>query len=163
MQIIEMKDKHWPAVSQIYLEGISTGNATFEQTCPSWENWDSEHRKDCRLVAYQSEEVVAWAALSNVSGRCIYSGVCEVSVYVRKQHQKMGIGRELLNSLIKESEEHEVWTLQAGIFPENIGSIKLHKKLGFSEVGIRRKIGKMNGVWRDVILLERRSEITGID
>lgn len=157
--IQKMTSDHWPVVSEIYIEGISTGNATFEQNCPDWKEWDENHRKDCRIVAIEKEKVVGWAALSNVSGRCIYSGVCEVSVYVSESSRGKGIGKILLKQLISESEKAGIWTLQAGIFPENKSSINLHKKLVFREVGIREKIGKMNGVWRDVILLEKRSLI----
>lgn len=155
-----MDKKHWPAVAEIYKEGIATGNATFEQTCPSWEEWDSDHKKECRFVMFEEDELLGWAALSNVSGRCIYAGVCEVSVYVAARSRGRGIGKNLLNALIAESEKQGIWTLQSGIFPENKASIQLHKNLGFREVGFREKIGKMNGIWRDVVLLEKRSDLT---
>ena len=157
IHINNLEPGHWPEISKIYEEGIKTGNATFEQSCPAWEEWDNDHRKDCRFVAIEENVVVGWAALSNVSGRCVYAGVAEVSVYISENFRGKGIGKLLLEKLVQESEQARIWTLQAGIFPENTASIQLHKKCGFREVGIREKIGKMNGVWRNVVLLERRS------
>jgi phosphinothricin acetyltransferase len=155
--IQNLKKRHWPVVRRIYQEGIDTGNATFQQVSPAWEEWDTGHDKNCRLVALVKDEVVGWAALSPVSQRCVYAGVCEVSVYVANEARGKGVGKLLLQKLIEESEEKGIWTLQAGIFPENTGSLLLHKKLGFREIGFREKIGQMNGVWRDVLLLEKRS------
>jgi L-amino acid N-acyltransferase YncA len=152
----------WPAVRAIYLEGIATGHATFETEAPSWEKWDASHRPDCRLVARAGGAVLGWAALGPVSGRCVYGGVAEVSLYVGASHRGKGIGRKLLESLIEQSEQKGLWTLQAGIFPENQASLALHEKCGFRVVGRQEKIGCMNGVWRDVIRLERRSRIIGI-
>ncbi len=143
----------------IYEEGIATKNATFETEEPEWIEWDEDHLKSCRFVALNDDKIVGWAALSPVSGRCIYSGVAEVSVYVSAAVRGKGVGKLLLNNLIRESENIDIWTLQAGIFPENQSSIILHKNTGFREVGYREKIGKLDGVWRDVILLERRSKI----
>jgi phosphinothricin acetyltransferase len=151
----------WPAVQTIYKEGIATGNATFEDDAPAWEEWDPAHLREGRLVARREGAVVAWAALSPVSGRCVYSGVAEVSVYVSSAARGMGIGRKLLEALVKESEEKGFWTLQAGIFPENEASLALHKTCGFRIVGRRERLGKMDGRWRDVILLERRSAVSG--
>jgi L-amino acid N-acyltransferase YncA len=156
-----MQPTDWPAVREIYGEGIATGNATFETELPGWEKWDSSHRKDCRLIARHGEQVLGWAALSPVSGRRVYSGVAEVSVYVAAAARGSGVGKALLQAVIEESEHHGVWTLQAGIFPENAASIALHKSCGFREVGIRRRIGKLGEIWRDVVLLERRSSRAG--
>jgi len=151
----------WDRVRQIYLEGIASGNATFEKDAPAWKEWDASHRRDCRLVARVGGEVLGWAALSPVSSRCVYEGVAEVSVYVGAGARGRGIGRLLLSTLVESSERAGVWTLQAGIFPENVASIELHKKLGFRLVGVREKLGRMNGRWRDVALMERRSTVAG--
>ncbi len=160
--ILPMLPEHWPAVREIYGEGIATGNATFETELPSWEKWDSSHRKDSRLVAVEAGSILGWAALSPVSARRVYAGVAEVSVYVAAQARGRGVGKALLQALIQESEANGVWTLQAGIFPENTPSIALHKNCGFREVGIRRDIGKLGDLWRGVMLLERRSTQVGI-
>ncbi len=157
-----MTANDWNAVVEIYKQGIATGNATFQQTAPTWEEWDADHIKNCRLVLEINNEVVGWAALTAVSGRCVYAGVAEVSVYVSELHRGKKIGRSLLEQLISESETEGLWTLQAGIFPENIGSIKIHEALGFRKIGYREKIGKMKGIWRDTVLLERRSAVIGI-
>lgn len=161
--IQDLKSKHWDQVKKIYLDGIATGNATFQMEAPMWEEWDESHTENCRLIATIDDQVVGWSALSPVSGRCVYAGVAEVSIYVHSHHKGNGIGHSLLQALIKTSEENGYWTLQAGIFPENTASLALHKKNGFREVGIRERIGKMNGIWRDVVLLERRSHVNGID
>jgi phosphinothricin acetyltransferase len=158
-----MSAAHWEGVRRVYLEGIATGNATFETEAPSWEAWDRGHRGDCRIVALSaSAEVLGFAALSRVSERCVYGGVAEVSVYVAAEARGSGLGRRLLERLIGASEEAGVWTLQAGIFPENAASIALHEKAGFRVVGVRRRLGRLAGRWRDVALLERRSERVGI-
>jgi L-amino acid N-acyltransferase YncA len=162
MDIKSMLPSDWEKVKKIYEEGIATGNATFETTAPSWEDWEANHAKGPRLVAVENEEIVGWAALTNVSGRCIYAGVGEVSVYVSDLQRGKGIGRKLLQALISESEKNDFWTLQAGIFPENRSSIKIHEDCGFRLIGVREKIGKMNNVWRDTLLMEKRSRITGI-
>ena len=154
-----MNKEDWPLVKAIYEEGIATKNATFEKDVPEWSEWDDDHLKSCRFVARDDQNLVGWAALSPVSGRCIYSGVAEVSVYISAGARGKGIGNLLLNKLIEESEHQDIWTLQAGIFPENKSSIILHKNAGFREVGIREKIGRLDGVWRDVVLLERRTKI----
>ena len=151
----------WEEVRSIYLEGIQTGQATFETEAPDWEKWDASHLPQCRLVASRHETITGWAALSLVSSRRVYSGVAEVSVYVARDFRGSGFGRALLQALINCSEQQGIWTLQAGILPENISSLALHKNCGFREVGRRERIGKLGGVWRDVILLERRSETTG--
>ncbi|MGA7927325.1 MAG: N-acetyltransferase family protein [Candidatus Sulfotelmatobacter sp.] len=161
-QITPMQPDDWPTVREIYREGIATGHATFETDLPGWEKWDRGHRQDCRLIARKGEQVLGWAALSPVSGRRVYAGVAEVSVYVAAAARGSGVGKALLEALIQESELHRIWTLQAGIFPENAASIALHKSRGFREVGVRRQIGKRDEVWRDVLLLERRSSTVGI-
>ena len=152
----------WPAVRQIYSEGIATGNATFETVVPEWAKWDSGHVQNCRLVAEGSQRILAWAALSPVSGRCAYSGVAEVSVYVSSAARGRGVGKILLQSLIEQSERCGIWTLQAGIFPENVASLAVHQSCGFRQVGRRQRIGRLGGVWRDVLLLERRSSTVGV-
>ena len=157
-----MLSADWLPVKRIYLEGIATGHATFETEAPSWEKWNDAHLAFARLVARAGSEVKGWAALSPVSSRRVYAGVAETSVYVGRDSRGQGIGRALLEALIQASESNGIWTLQAGIFPENTGSIELHKALGFREVGRRERIGKLNGVWRDTLLLERRSAIVGI-
>lgn len=160
--LVPMLPDHWPAVREIYGQGIATGNATFETELPDWQKWDASHRKDCRLVALETcnqHNVLGWAALSPVSSRYVYRGVAEVSVYVGSVARGRGVGTTLLQALIREAEASGIWTLQAGIFPENAASITLHKSLGFCEVGVRQKIGMLKGVWRDVLLLERRSPI----
>jgi len=160
--ISPMAREHWPEVLRIYLEGIATGNATFETEAPSWEKWNSGHLPNCRLIAQEGSKVLGWAALSLVSSRRVYRGVAEVSVYVAEAARGKGIGKTLLAVVIESSENSGMWTLQAGIFPENTPSIALHKSFGFREVGRRERIGKMGDTWRDVILLERRSKRTGV-
>ncbi|CAN5258857.1 GNAT family N-acetyltransferase [soil metagenome] len=152
-----MQADDWASVAEIYKQGIETNNATFQQEVPSWDEWNNAHLKNCRIVAVLDNIVVGWAALTPVSERCVYAGVAEVSVYVSTNHKGHKIGTKLLEQLIKESEEINLWTLQAGIFPENIPSINLHKHLGFRQIGFREKIGKMNNTWRDTFLFERRS------
>ena len=160
-KIDKMQPEDWEEVREIYLDGIATGHATFQKHAPAWGEWDNSHNAECRIVARSGGEVVGWAALSPVSSRCVYAGVGEVSVYVSQKHKGKGIGSLLLKSLIDISEQNGFWTLQSGIFPENEGSLAIHKKHGFREVGRRERIGKMDGVWRDTILLERRSKIAG--
>ncbi len=156
-----MLPEHWPSVKRIYEEGIATGNATFQTTAPAWEEWDAEHVKNSRLVAIEHAEVLGWAAVTAVSSRCVYAGVAEVSVYVAAAARGKGIGKKLLNALIQETEKNNFWTLQAGVFPENTASIKIHEESGFRIIGKREKIGQLKGVWRDTLLLERRSTIVG--
>lgn len=157
-----MRSEDWPAVQEIYSEGIASGNATFETETPEWTKWDQGHLQVCRLVAVNSEGILGWAALSPVSTRRVYSGVAEVSVYVSAKARGQGVGRLLLQSLVELSERCGMWTLQAGIFPENVPSVALHKSCGFREVGLRQKLGQRSGVWRDVLLLERRSFRVGV-
>jgi phosphinothricin acetyltransferase len=162
INIEKMKDENWPDVKSIYEEGIATGDATFESEAPDWEHWDKSHLSDCRLVAKSGGKIVGWAALSAVSGRCVYKGVAEVSLYVMDSFRGRGTGTALLKAIIEESQRAGIWTLQSGTFPENAVSIAIQKACGFRKVGIREKIGCMNGKWRDVVLLERRSKIVGI-
>jgi L-amino acid N-acyltransferase YncA len=152
----------WPAVRDIYVEGIRTGHATFETQAPEWERWDAAHLKSCRLLALLDGEVVGWAALSAVSSRCVYAGVAEVSVYVAERARRRGVGSRVLSALVEASEREGIWTLQAGIFPENVASIEIHRRCGFRVVGVRERFGYMSGRWRDVVLMERRSKLVGI-
>lgn len=162
MFVIEnMRTEHWESVRAIYLEGIATGHATFETEAPDWPRWDASHHPFARLVALAGERVAGWAALSPVSSRKAYAGVAEVSVYVGTQHRGEGVGRALLEALIRESEANGVWTLQAGIFPENAASVALHLACGFREVGRRERVARLNGRWRDTVLLELRSKSVG--
>jgi L-amino acid N-acyltransferase YncA len=158
-----LTSEHWPAVRSIYLQGIATGNATFQQAPPDWSEWDQAHLQACRWVAKVGSEVVGWAALAPVSSRPVYAGVAEVSIYVAEGMRGRGIGKHLLRKLIADSEAAGFWTLQAGIFPENAESVRLHLGADFRVVGARVRLGNLNGRWRDVILLERRSDLTGSD
>jgi len=160
--VTPMNAGDWEDVRAIYREGIDTGDATFETETPGWVAWDKSHLRECRLIARSDGQVVGWAALSPVSSRCIYAGVAEVSLYVRASARGRGVGKALLLALIEESERVGIWTLQGGVFPENLASIALQKSCGFREVGRREQVGQMNGVWRDVLLFERRSKIVGI-
>jgi len=160
--ITPLSASDWKAVRAIYLEGIATGNATFEHSVPEWEKWDAGHLPTCRFVARSGGEILGWAALSPVSGRCVYAGVAEVSVYVAERARGQGIGTMLLAKLAADSEAQGIWTLQAGIFPENDASIRIHHNQGFRVVGTRERIGQMNGQWRDVVLMERRSAVAGV-
>lgn len=171
--IAPMLEQHWPAVQGIYAAGIATGHATFASAPPnSWSAWQGSHLNEYSVVAGHAgaddAQIVGWAALAPVSDRCVYAGVAEVSIYVEPAAQGRGAGRMLLGELIRGSEARNLWTLQAGIFPENTASLALHRALGFQEVGVRRRLGRMGfgpmaGRWRDVLLLERRSALVGID
>jgi len=159
----EMTAADWDDIRRIYLEGIATGNATFESEAPSWERWDASHVRSCRLVAASGRRVVGWAAASPTSGRPAYAGVAEVSIYVENDAHGRGVGSALLSELIAASEREGFWTLQAGIFPENEASLALHAKHGFCVIGCRERPGRMkDGKWRDVLLLERRSREVGL-
>ncbi|WP_078382588.1 GNAT family N-acetyltransferase [Sutcliffiella halmapala] len=161
--IDEMGRGDWWQVRDIYLEGIDTGNATFQMEAPNWEEWDRGHLKECRIVVRSEGGILGWAALSSISNRPVYRGVAEVSIYARQTNKRKGIGSLLLKSLIEKSEQNGFWMLQSGVFPENTSSLHLHTKYGFREVGRRERIGEMKGCWRDVVLLERRSNKVGID
>ena len=157
-----MLDSDWPEVSDIYLDGIATGIATFETTVPTWEVWNASHLRFARLVAESEGQVTGWVALSPVSGRCVYGGVAEVSIYISPIFRSRGVGRRLMSEMITQSEENGIWTLQAGIFPENSSSVRLHEVMGFRIVGHREKIGKLDQVWKDNYLMERRSAVIGL-
>jgi len=158
-----LRPADWPEVRRIYEEGIATGNATFETQAPAWEEWDAKHIPTCRLVLEDQGKVQGWAALWPASDRCVYGGVAEVSVYVSGGAQGKGVGSRLLGELVSASEEEGFWTLQAGIFPENKSSVRIHEKYGFRVIGHRERLGKMNDTWRDVLLMERRSITVGTD
>jgi phosphinothricin acetyltransferase len=162
MHIRPMLPSDWEAVRAVYLEGIATGDATFETAAPEWERWDASHRRDCRLAACDDADVIGFAALSPVSARAVYAGVAEVSVYVAERARGRGVGAALLGELVRASEAAGVWTLQAGIFPENAASLKLHERCGFRVVGRRERVGCRDGRWRDVVLMERRSATVGV-
>lgn len=160
----DLRPEDWPEVRRIYVEGIATGNATFESEPPEWEAFDAGRLRAPRLVAEDHEgAVLGWAVLSGVSSRCVYGGVAEVSVYVAEDARGKGVGSALLAELVRRSEEAGLWMLQAGIFPENRATLALHAKHGFREVGRRERIGRMDGRWRDTLLLERRSRVVGAD
>ncbi len=160
-QIIPMTRSHWDAVRTIYEAGIATGQATFETAAPEWDAWDRSHRPDGRLVVQRADDVIGWSALSPVSGRCVYGGVAELSIYVAPADRRQGVGRALLDELVVTSEAVGLWMLQACVFPENQASLALHQSAGFRVVGCRERIGCVNGVWRDIMLLERRSTVIG--
>jgi L-amino acid N-acyltransferase YncA len=153
----------WPQVRTIYLEGIATGQATFQTTAPDWVEWDAGHLPQCRLVARAGENVLGWAALSPTSKRTCYAGVAEVSVYIAAVARGQGIGKALMAALVAAAEEQGIWTLFSAIFPENEASLHLHLQHGFREIGRRERIAKLHGVWRDTVLLERRSRVVGVE
>jgi L-amino acid N-acyltransferase YncA len=157
--VVPLEAEHWPAVADIYAEGIATGNATFETETPTWEAWNMAHLPGLRLVAVDAEgKVVGWTALSSVPDRCVYGGVAEESVYVAASARGTEVGRALLDRLIIDSEAAEIWTLQTGVFPENAASLGLHEAVGFRALGTRERLGRLHGVWRDVVFPERRSD-----
>ena len=162
MNIDALLPEHWSDVKAIYEQGIATGQATFQTDSPTWEEWNSSHLPHSRLVALENGAVIGWAALTPVSGRCVYAGVAEVSVYIAPGHRGQKVGQTLLQALIDSSEQHNLWTLQSGIFPENRASVHIHEKCGFRFVGYREKIGRQNGVWRNTVILERRSATVGV-
>ena len=164
IQLRKLEPSDWAAVRAIYLEGIATGQATFETEAPDWAEWDATHLPVARISALRpaSAHVIGWAALGHVSARKAYAGVAEVSVYVAAKFAGQGVGRRLLERLIEESEQNDIWMLQSSIFPENAASLRLHEACGFRTVGRRERISKLNGVWRDTLILERRSRVVGI-
>jgi L-amino acid N-acyltransferase YncA len=158
-----MAPADWPAVRRIYEEGIATGTATFETAAPEWEAWDAAHRLECRFVARRGPDIVGWIALSRVSKRHVYRGVAEVSVYVAADARGSGVGRALFEALIPSSDAEGIWTIQAGVMADNRASLALHERAGFRRVGVRERFGRdRNGVWRDIVLLERRSTVAGV-
>ncbi|MDP9484155.1 MAG: N-acetyltransferase family protein [Chloroflexota bacterium] len=158
VRVERMRPGHWPAVQSIYQAGIATGNATLEREAPDWEGWDAGHRPDCRFVAVDGDRVLGWVALSPFSSRTVYTGVAWVSVYVAPDAQRRGIGRSLVEAVVEASEEAGIWTLMAGILPENGASLALHERAGFRRIGVQRRLGRDAGErWRDVVLMERRS------
>ena len=160
----KMQPNDWPSVAEIYKQGIKTGNATFTSDVPAYDEWDTSHLQDCRLVAVVGDAVMGWVALSPVSSRCVYAGVAEISIYISEKHRGQKVGEQLLNALIEESERAGYWSLRAGIFRENIASVVLHHKCGFRTVGYFERIGRdKEGKWRDNLLLERRSLVIGMD
>jgi L-amino acid N-acyltransferase YncA len=167
--IIErMTERDWDEVSSIFVQGLETGNATFETEAPDWARWNRTHLAQPRLVARAGGRIVGWDALSPVTERCVHSGVAEVSLYVAASARRRGVGSALLTALIEGAEQCGIWTLQGGIFPENLASLGLVKKHGFREVGRREKLGKMlygplAGTWRDVVFVERRSRVVGVE
>lgn len=160
--IREFTQGDFEVVKEIYQQGIDTQNATFETEAPEWEEWNKKFLNKPRFVAELNRKIVGWATLSATSARAVYSGVCEVSIYVHQDQRGLGIGKTLLEKLIEFSDNNNIWTLQSGIFPENIASIKIHNDCGFREVGRREKIGKMKNIWRDTVILERRSNVVGL-
>jgi L-amino acid N-acyltransferase YncA len=160
-QIRDLRPTDWPEVASIYSAGIATGNATFEPVVPSWEEWDAGHLPAQRFVAVESGRVIGWIALTPYSDRCCYEGVADLSIYVDPEARGRGIGRALLEHAVDQADQAGIWTLQAGVFPENEASLALHARCGFRVVGRRERIGSLDGVWRDVILLERRSPQIG--
>lgn len=158
LNVRTMSESDWPDVSRIYQAGMDTNLATFQTECPSWQEWNASHLDDCRMVIQAGDTVAGWAALTAVSGRCVYAGVAEVSIYIDPGMQRNGAGTKLMNALIQESEKQGYWTLQSGILQENLASIRLHERCGFRMVGYRERIGKDRfGVWRNTVLMERRS------
>jgi L-amino acid N-acyltransferase YncA len=162
VEIVPMTEQNWAAVREIYLQGIATGNATFEQSVPGYYEWDERHLPTCRLIARWKDKILGWAALSRVSSRSVYEGVAEVSIYIAEETRGRGIGRKLLGALVEASEQNGIWTLQAGVLVENTISIRLHQQAGFRIVGTRERIGCMDGRWRDTVLMERRSAVVGV-
>lgn len=157
MQVEPLQPQDWPAVRDIYAEGIATGNATFETQVPDWDVWDANHLPHCRFVAREGERIVGWAVLSPVSRRAAYAGVAEVSVYVAETARGRDVGKALLQALVAAAEDAGIWTLQGSIFPENRASLALHQACGFRIVGRRERIAQLHGVWHDTVLVERRS------
>ena len=158
MQIKDIKKENYDRVSYIYKQGIETNLATFQNECPTFEEWDNSHYKFCRFGMFDKENLIGWIALTPVSSRCVYSGLAEISIYIDNKYKGKGVGQTLLNHLIEQSELNGIWTLQAGIMQNNLSSINLFKKCGFREVGYRENIGRDKfGNWRNTILMERRS------
>jgi L-amino acid N-acyltransferase YncA len=167
VRIEALRPRDWPEVAAVYAEGIATGNATFQTTVPTWQQWDHHHLAAHRLVAripppQGDGHILAWAALAPVSERCVYAGVAEDSIYVAARARGQGVGQRLLRALVEGAERAGIWTVQTGIFPENTASLALHRGCGFRVVGVRERLGQHHGRWRDVVLLERRSTVAGL-
>ena len=161
LTIAPMTPGDWPSVRRIYADGMATGNATFETEPPDWDTWNRSHHPQCRLVAYIGDVIVAWAALSPVSARACYAGVAEHSIYVDEAYRGRGIGKTLLTEFVRQSEAAGFWTLQSSIFPENEASIATHLACGFRILGRRKRVAMLNGIWRDTVIVERRSPAVG--
>jgi L-amino acid N-acyltransferase YncA len=159
LEIRKLRQEDWAAVREIFEQGIAGRNATFETEAPSWDAWDRSQLDGQRYVAVEHGRVVGWVAAHAVSSRPCYRGVVEHSVYVHDEFQGRGVGRALLERLFKSTEAAGIWTIQTGVFPENEASLAMHVKCGFRVVGTQQKLGKLDGVWRDVVVLERRSEV----
>jgi phosphinothricin acetyltransferase len=162
MNIEKLTEKHWPEVRAIYESGLATGMANFSHNIPDWDGWDKTHVKNCRLVATENGVILGWAALTAIADNSVFAGVAEVSIYVAEGSRGKGIGKKLLSKLIELSEVNNFWTLESRIFAENLASIKIHEENGFRIIGSRERIGRLNGIWRDTLLLERRSIKVGI-
>ena len=156
MVIRPLEPEDYPAVADVFAEGIATGRATFETHVPTWREWDAAHLPEHRFVAELNGDVAGWAAVVPYSRRAVYRGVGEESVYVAERARGRGVGRALLEAVIASARNGGLWMLQAGIFPDNVGSLELHRRLGFREVGVRERIGQLDGAWRDVVLFELR-------
>lgn len=163
LQFRPMLASDWPRVKEIYEIGIATGIATFEQSAPAWEKWDGSHLQAGRLVAVEGGQVIGWIALTPVSSRCVYGGVAEVSIYIDPAAQKKGVGLQLMRRAIEEAEKNGLWTLQSEIISDNAASIRLHEKAGFRMIGYREKIARQHGLWKNNVLMERRSQVVGVN
>lgn len=164
ISIRSMNENDWPSVSEIYRQGIETGKATFQSDIPTYNEWNAAHIQECRFVTVHDGKVVGWTALSKVSSRCVYGGVAEVSIYIAAEARGKGIGKQLLNQMILESEKAGFWLLQSGIMEDNEPSIQLHERCGFRQVGYRERIGRdIHGKWRSTVLVEKRSEVAGVN
>ncbi|MFY8127338.1 MAG: GNAT family N-acetyltransferase [Chitinophagaceae bacterium] len=159
MNIDYFNQENFNDLCHIYLQGINTGIATFQTDLPTWESWNSNHLQIGRIGMFDNQKLVGWCSLAPVSNRLVYKGVAEISIYIHENYWNKGIASKLLQQQIVESEKHGIWTLQSSIFPENKASIKVHEKAGFRMVGIREKIGLINGIWKDNLLFERRSKL----
>jgi L-amino acid N-acyltransferase YncA len=158
-EVRDLRPDDWAEVARIYEEGIATGNATFETEVPSWEDWDAAHLDEHRFVAERGGRVIGWIALSPVSRRPCYAGIAEISVYVAESARGDGVGADLLAAVVESAERDGLWMLQTSVFPENEPSLALLRRFGFRTVGTRERIGRLHGVWRDTVLVERRSEV----
>jgi L-amino acid N-acyltransferase YncA len=159
LKMRNLRPDDWPEVARIFEEGIATGNATFETEVPSWEDWNGAHLAGHRFAAQDDGRVVGWIALAHVSARGCYKGVAEISVYVTAEARGHGVGSELMATLVESAERGGLWTLQTSVFPENAASLALLRRFGFRVVGTRERIARLHGVWRDTVLVERRSEV----